>query len=390
MITKEMSKHTFWLWIIMLGITWVSGLLQAAADALTSPWRLMGSALFFGVFFISPLWRKRPLLLTVQLFIASLLCVAVLWPEQDGQASLYSLLVMSILAGYAVLSLPSIHACIIGIALILGALAPYVAHYPSLPPVSILIYAVLLAVSLMLFRILWQRTEEYEARNEALLNEYRKMKRRIASDEEIARQEERTQIGRDIHDSVGHKLTALMMQLEVFRMQAEGEAGAQLQKLKELAQESLQETRSAVKSLKSSEPGGLPAILRLIRKLEAESILKIHFTVKYGALSAPLTNEQSIAVYRAVQEALTNIMKHSKSREADILFEAPGGSVFRFEVSNPSMMIDNFREGFGLRSMRERIEGNHGKLDIISSHDRFIVRGTLLTHLHIRKAEDAL
>src|SRR5690606_29347959 len=156
-----------------------------------------------------------------------------------------------------------------------------------------------------------------------------------------------------------------MMQLEVFRMQAEGETEAQLQKLKELAQESLQETRSAVKSLKSSEPGGLPAILRLIRKLEAESILKIHFTVKYGALSAPLTNEQSIAVYRAVQEALTNIMKHSKSREADILFEAPGGSVFRFEVSNPSMMIDNFREGFGLQSMRERIESNHGKLDII-------------------------
>src|SRR5690606_38040899 len=135
--------------------------------------------------FLSPLWRNKPLLLTIQLFIISLLCVAVLWPEQDGQANLYTLLVMSIMAGYAVLTVPPLYAGIIGVTLMLGALAPYVAHYPSLSPLFLMTYAVLLAISLGLFRVLWQRTEESEARNEALLNEYRKLKRRIASDEAI-------------------------------------------------------------------------------------------------------------------------------------------------------------------------------------------------------------
>ena len=66
------------------------------------------------------------------------------------------------------------------------------------------------------------RNEESRVRYETLLSEYRNMKRRLITDEQHARQEERAQVGRDIHDSVGHKLTALLMQLEMHRMQAEG------------------------------------------------------------------------------------------------------------------------------------------------------------------------
>jgi signal transduction histidine kinase len=204
------------------------------------------------------------------------------------------------------------------------------------------------------------------------------MKRRLISDEQLARQDERAQVGRDIHDSVGHKLTALLKQLEVFRMQTEDtEVDSRLQVLKELAKESLEDTRNAVKVMKQNETGGLSAILRLIRKLEAESFIRVHFSVKRGALSAPLNNEQSIAVYRAVQEALTNIMRHSKAREAEITFEAPGGGIFLFEVINPIIAEKSFREGFGLQSMRERIEHAGGRLEIIQYDDRFVVHGTL-------------
>lgn len=154
------------------------------------------------------------------------------------------------------------------------------------------------------------------------------MKRRIVTNEKAARQEERTQIARDIHDSVGHKLTALLMQLEVLRMQADEQLAPRVTELKELARESLEETRSAVKSLKQPETGGLTAILNMIRKLEAEQFMRVHFTVQHGALSAPLRASQSFAVYRAVQEALTNLMKHSESKEAFITFEAPGAGSF--------------------------------------------------------------
>ncbi|WP_410768533.1 sensor histidine kinase [Fontibacillus sp. BL9] len=369
--------RTFWIWLILLFAIWLCALQQLAPEGSMVSWSILGSALFFAAFFISPLLRQKPAFLCLNLTVASLLAVFVLWPGKEDNFNPYTLLILSVLAGKAAYRLPPIHATILGLICAAGALAPYAMGYPSLPPAYIGLYAVLLAIGFAVFRNASQRAIAAEARNEALLGEYRKLKRRMASDEELARREERAQVGRDIHDSVGHKLTALMMQLEVFRMQRDVDPEGQIIKLKELAQESLYETRSAVKVLKDSEPGGLSAIMRLIRKLEAESVIKVHFTVKHGALSAPLNNDQSIAVYRAVQEALTNIMKHSKSREADIMFEAPGGSVFRFEITNPGGVQGNFREGFGLSSMRERIGNVMGRLEILDNRDRFTVRGTI-------------
>lgn len=379
--------RTYWVWLVLLSVAWICALQHVSSEAAMLAPRLMGSALFFAAYFISPVLRAKPILLAINLSLASIVASSVFWPNPLGTANPYTILILSLLAGKAVFRLPPVHASLVGIVLLLSAAAPAAAGYPSLPLVFIGLYALMLTAALTAFRMIWQQGGAAEARNEALLSEYRRMKRHLASGEELARQEERAQIGREIHDSVGHKLTALMMQLEVFRMQAEGEAEVQARNLKELARESLEETRSAVKALKSNEPGGLPAIMRLIRKLEAESLIKIHFTVKHGAMSAPLTNEQSIAVYRVVQEALTNIMKHSNSREAEVAFEAPGGSVFRFEISNPGASADHFQEGFGLQSMRERIERNHGRFEVIQHHDRFIVSGVLPLNLHMNQGE---
>lgn len=369
--------RTYWIALTLLGIVWISAMVFVPSEASTLPWRLAGSALFFAAFFLVPLARNKPRLLTILLSAAGAAAVSALWPEEQGTANPYALLVLSILAGKAAFRLPGTHACIVGGVLVIGSLAPAIAGYPSFPPVFLAMYAALHAFALAVYRNVWHRATSAEARSEALLSEYRKMKRRNASAEETARQEERAQVGRDIHDSVGHKLTALTMQLEVLRMQADADSEAQVRSLRDLARESLEETRNAVKALRNDEPGGLSSVLRLIRKLEAESLIRVYFTVKHGALSAPLTNDQSIAVYRCVQEALTNVMKHGKIREADVMFEAPGGSVFRFEISNPAGAADRYREGFGLRSMRERLENGRGRLEVVANRDRFTVRGTI-------------
>ncbi|WP_231686879.1 sensor histidine kinase [Bacillus sp. JCM 19034] len=105
--------------------------------------------------------------------------------------------------------------------------------------------------------------------------------------------------------------------------------------------------------------------------------MKIHFSVKHGAFAAPLTGEQSFAIYRAVQEALTNIMKHSATREAKIMFESPGGSIFRFEVTNTTSSNPFFQEGYGLKAMRERLEKVGGLLEIDHDERQFVVRGSI-------------
>ncbi|RKL68155.1 sensor histidine kinase [Salipaludibacillus neizhouensis] len=369
--------RAYWIWFLLLTTVWFFAIYHIIDNPVEAPLRIVGSAVFFTLFFISPLFRKKQDELTYLLCAAALLSIITLWPVDGIEPNPYTLLVFSILAGKAVYRLKPFQAFIVGGILVLGAVAPGIAGYSSFSVIFMLLYAVSLCVAFIVYRKLLNRTEDSSARYEALLSEYRKMRRSTATDEELARQEERSQIGRDIHDSVGHKLTALLMQLEVFRMQADGETEKRLEELKKLTKESLEETRKAVKVLRDDQVGGISAVINLIRKLEAESFIRIQFSVKHGVMSAPLENEQAIVIYRAVQEGLTNIMRHTPAREAEIMFEAPGKGVFRFEVSNSIKEKVNYREGFGLTSMRERIEKIGGQLEIVQYDGRFIIRGTL-------------
>lgn len=369
--------RSYWFWAGMLGTAWTMGLIQLSMDISELTLRIFGSSLFFGLFFLTPLIRKMPVLAFLNLVGMTVLAAIIFWPEAEAALNLYPLLVFTIIAGKAVYRLSVKAAMIIGTFILAGVLLQSIGGDSGISPLFILLYSSMISAAFVFFRKSYIFDEELQGRNEALLSEYRKMKRRLLTDEQAARQEERTQIARDIHDSVGHKLTALLMQLEVFRMQADDETAEGLGDLKALAKESLEETRNAVKTLKHDEAGGVTAIIGLIRKLEAESFLRIQFSVKHGALSAPLGNEQMVIVYRAVQEALTNVMRHSQAREADIIFEAPGASIFRFTVSNKTLGTVLFREGFGLSSMRERIEQAGGEIKAGQENGLFIVKGTL-------------
>ncbi|MFA9558363.1 sensor histidine kinase [Evansella sp. AB-rgal1] len=368
---------TFWIWLLLLGVSWLFALLDYSSSPFHMPLRLVGTAAFFSLFFLAPLFRKKQRSLCVLLCIVVMVTIITLWPEKQGNPNMFSLIIFSVIAGKAVFRLRPIQASVVGLFLCFGLLAPYFFKYPSFPIQFILLYASLLVVALVAYYKTMTRESDFAIRNEALLSEYRKMKRRIVEDEKLARQEERAQIGRDIHDSVGHKLTALLLQLEVFRMKTDPSLQSNVIELKKLAKDSLEETRSAVKALRQDEASGLSSIIRLIRKLEAESYVRVQFTVKHGALSAPLGNEQAIAVYRAVQEALTNMMRHSGRKDVDIIFEAPAGGIFRFEVSNQIKEDIRYREGFGLSSMRERLKRAKGTCDILQYNGRFIVRGTV-------------
>lgn len=212
--------------------------------------------------------------------------------------------------------------------------------------------------------------------SEQLTADYRALKRQVNSGEMLARQEERSAVARDIHDSVGHRLTALVMQLEVARYKTESDAvKEQLTAFKKLAQSSLHETREAVSALKSRETAGLQAVIQLIRKLEAESHLKIRFVIGSGVLSEPLTNEQSVVIFRSVQESLTNMMRHSQARQADVQFNVLGERYFQFSVSHCITKKIQYKEGFGLSAMRQRLEDIDGQLTISQNDNNFSVTG---------------
>ncbi|WP_042149368.1 sensor histidine kinase [Paucisalibacillus sp. EB02] len=235
--------------------------------------------------------------------------------------------------------------------------------------IALLIYFVIVSLN-------ESRVQLIEQRNlyEQLLGEYRKQKRIILLAEQDARTEERNRIARDIHDSVGHRLTALIMKLEMLAIQTKNE---DYRDLKRMAEESLGETRHAVKTLQSDDSEGIATVVNLIRKLEAESQIVIQFTIKQGVLTVPLSNQNSVALYRVIQEGLTNAMRHGHSREVQVVLGKSAIGDVTFEVSNANYESKPFELGFGLTNMKKRIEEINGRLDIYQRENKFTISGII-------------
>lgn len=238
----------------------------------------------------------------------------------------------------------------------------------------------LLLLILFVYVLAWNlNRERYEKHMkqdlyETLLGEFRKLKRFAYEAERAARLEERTKIARDIHDSVGHKLTALIMKLQVLGYK---ENHPDYEELKKLAADSLDETRQAVRALKTEEEGGFASVLQLIRKLESESHIILDLTIRKGVLTARLSNKQNIALYRIIQEALTNAMRHSRSREVKVVFRLNAVGNLEFTAENKVEPHYTFSWGFGLTGMKERMEEMNGRFDAYISENRFIVEGMI-------------
>jgi len=207
--------------------------------------------------------------------------------------------------------------------------------------------------------------------------EYRLLKRQVAENEEVARVEERNRIARDIHDSVGHQLTALMMQLAVAEQSAKEsqDVSGILAQSKQLARESLDGMRKAVKALQGEEEKGIASVIHLIRKLEAESRMRVQLTTKTGVLSVPLTNEQNIAIYRFVQEGMTNAMRHGSSREIAVTVEIIGEHSLQIAVVNKIDGPLQIVEGFGMENMRKRLEALQGRMVRVVTDGDFTIKG---------------
>ncbi len=237
--------------------------------------------------------------------------------------------------------------------------------------VSIIVFFLVLKINSMANERLEQKALYAE-----LLGEYRKLKRLNLESERDARIQERTMIARDIHDSVGHRLTALLMRLEMLSIQRNS---SDYDDLKGMAKESLEEIRRSVKTLQSEENEGIATVVQLIRKLEAESHLSVQFTMKQGILSEPLTNEKSVVLYRVIQEGLTNAMRHAGSREVQVTLGKSAIGDIQFKITNRVFKPKPFTFGFGLNNMKARVEEINGTLEVIQTEEQFILIGTIPT-----------
>jgi signal transduction histidine kinase len=182
--------------------------------------------------------------------------------------------------------------------------------------------------------------------------------------------EERMRIAREVHDVVGHALVAITLQARagLRRLARSPErTGQALHEIETLASRALEETRTAVATIRSGtdvtalqpQPtlADLPDLVESMRGLE----LDVQLVVDPAAhqLAARLQS----AAYRIVQEALSNAAKHARPAHADVRITHDGDG-FTIEVNDDSPnAAPATSEGSGLRGMRERAEQLGGSLE---------------------------
>jgi signal transduction histidine kinase len=211
--------------------------------------------------------------------------------------------------------------------------------------------------------------KEYQSRQDLTLA-HEQLRQYSLKIEDQATLHERNRIAREIHDSLGHSLTAQNIQLEsalLFCDSNPEKTKIFLERAKDLGVKALSEIRKSVSTLRSDPLQGksLTSILNnLVDEFCHNSNITPHYTVN---LQKPLKPEINIAIYRIIQEALTNIGKHSNATEVTIQVLSQVGWVHLcIEDNGKGFNPQQNTTGFGLRGMEERTATLGGKLHINS------------------------
>ena len=198
---------------------------------------------------------------------------------------------------------------------------------------------------------------ELESADAELGRAYAELEDHAARVRELSVSEERARMAREMHDSVGHYLTVLNVQLEAAVMKMEKrpeEARERVEKAKGLASEALSEVRCSVRALRSlAAAEGSGALEALVRNLDGAGP-----SVSFAVIGEERALEQGaeLVLYRALQEGLTNASRHANARRVFAKL-AYGPRSVRLEVADDGEGAPEgaFEGGFGLGALEERV-----------------------------------
>jgi signal transduction histidine kinase len=179
-----------------------------------------------------------------------------------------------------------------------------------------------------------------------------------------SRAEERLRIARDLHDLIGHHLTALSLNLEVASHLTNDAARPHVEKSQALTKLLLSDVRDTVSRLRDEEPVDLGAALRSIR--DAVPSPSIHVDAGPIDVTDATTAETAL---RAVQEIVTNAVRHSGARNLWLALSAADHEL-KIDARDDGSGTDQVRFGNGLRGMRERVQHAGGTIDVASMRGR--------------------
>lgn len=199
----------------------------------------------------------------------------------------------------------------------------------------------------------------------------RNLENYASSIEELAILKERNRISREIHDNVGHALSTTMIQLSAIERIANKEKSAIENiacNLREFVKDSLDDVRKAIKELKPDEYNEVEAIFKieeLLKNFEKMTDIKIIYRISKNRwlLNYKLSN----VIYRIIQEALSNSLKHGKATEIRVIMNFSDEGLVLLIEDNGLGCDEVIYNGVGLKGIEERVREINGELEISTS-----------------------
>lgn len=225
----------------------------------------------------------------------------------------------------------------------------------------------LVFLQLLVYTVLSERQSR-----EQLMIAHAKLQQYALEIENLATVQERNRIAREIHDALGHSLTAFNLHLDAALRLLNSdpdEARTLLVEAKQLGSTALHEVRRAVKALRTDPLGGntLEAAVPILIE-DFHRTTGVLPTCRIG-IDRPLSLPIKLAAYRIVQEALTNICKYANATCVQISLQTLGELEIVIEDNGKGFDPNLNTTGFGLQGMRERTVALSGNFELHTAPD---------------------
>ncbi|QQN85382.1 helix-turn-helix transcriptional regulator [Bacillus toyonensis] len=219
--------------------------------------------------------------------------------------------------------------------------------------------------------------------NEVIRKQNAVLEQYMSQIERITLTEERNKLSSELHDTVGHAYTSIIMGMETLRTDLATEMGVQrLDSLLEMGRKSIEDVRGYLHQMDPQCQS--PSLIQSLQNLGAEFQEHAQVDVSFRTFGEEyqLSRQAKIAFIRCLQESLTNAVRHGQGTEiiVSLQFEQ---QYTRLEVQDNGKGNVEWQEGFGMNTMKERAMNLQGQLSVYTKPEE----GMLVTCTIPRQTE---
>ena len=214
--------------------------------------------------------------------------------------------------------------------------------------------------------------DEAQSTNEKLIQANAALEKANREVERLVRVEERSHVSRELHDTVGHEVTGLIMEIEMLRLACpDVSLGEKISESADHARLILKTLRELVDVYKTIDSGAvlLEMLEKRIATFEAQTGVNVTFDCELENVHC--SSEVNEVIYRTVLEALTNVAKHSGASRAWVSIQLLDGLEVLVKIIDNGKGTSSMKWGNGLKFIEERLNKLEGTLKIDSGENKF-------------------